>query len=484
MTEPNPNVHGLVLAGGSGMRFWPLSREMSPKQLLTIFGSESLIRQAIARLEVRVPADHIHLVSNERLAEELRNHLLGSEREYGEIRYVVEPVGRNTLPAIALAAAVIAREDPKAVVVVLPSDHVVEQDGRWEETLDAAIDLAANGFLVTIGLKPTRPETGFGYIEAGEVIEGKSDNARHIARFVEKPDLARATEFCESGKHMWNSGMFAFRADVILAEVEKHTPEIAEVVKELAALPTSEWLSDRGMKRFGALEAVSIDVGVMEKSDKGAVVCAALDWHDVGSLTALAELGVPDCDGNVTRGNTVTVDSHNSIVWGDRRMVAALGLEDTIIIDTHDATLVCPKDRCQDVRKVVEVLKERGSEEAVTHRTMRRPWGSWTVIEQGPGFKIKMIEVKPGARLSSQEHQHRSEHWVILSGTARIERGDEEMVLHPNESTYIPASTTHRLENTGKIPLRLIEVQNGEYLEEDDIIRLADEYEREKKPWA
>lgn len=484
MTESNRNVHGLVLAGGSGMRFWPLSREMNPKQLLTIFGSESLIRQAITRLEVRVPADRIHLVSNERLAEELRNHLLGSEREYSKIGYIVEPVGRNTLPAIALAAAVVERDDPGAVVVVLPSDHVVEQDGRWEETLDAAIDLAADGFLVTIGLRPLRPETGFGYIETGDAIEGKSDRARHIARFVEKPDLTRAKEFCESGRHLWNSGMFAFRTDVILAEVAKHAPDIAEVASELAALPTSEWLSDSGMRRFGALPSVSIDTGVMEKSDKGAVVCAELDWHDVGSLTALAELVEADADGNVTRGNVVTVDSHNSIVWGDRRVVATLGLEDTVVIDTHDATLVCPKDRCQDVRKVVEVLKERGREEAISHRTMQRPWGSWTIIEQGQGFKIKMIEVKPGARLSSQQHQHRSEHWVVLSGTARIERGDEEIILHPNESTYIPASMAHRLENTGKIQLRLIEVQNGEYLEEDDIIRLADEYDRENKPWA
>lgn len=483
MAESTPSVHGLVLAGGAGMRFWPLSREMSPKQLLTIFGSESLIKQAIARLETRVPAERVHIVTNERLAEGLRDHLLGGDQSYSKIRYVIEPVGRNTLPAIALAAACIVKDDPDAVLVVLPSDHVVEQGEHWTETLDLAIDLAADGYLVTFGLKPTRPETGFGYIEVGDAIEGKDSRARLIARFSEKPDAEVAKRFVESGTHLWNSGMFAFRADAILAETAARLPEVAAMATELAGLPTSGLLTEEIRNRFGALPTISIDNGVMEHSDKGAVVHAELDWHDVGSFTALAELVEPDDRGNVVHGKAVSVDSQDSIIWADKRVVAALGLKDMVVVDTHDATLICPKDRCQDVRQVVEVLKSKGAEEALNHRTVQRPWGSYTVLETGPGFKIKMIEIKPKARLSEQIHHHRSEHWVVLSGAARVERDGKEILLHPNESTYIPVSTAHRLENPGIISLRLIEVQNGEYLEEDDLIRLSDEYERDKKPW-
>jgi len=465
------------------MRFWPLSRELSPKQLLTIFGSESLIRQAINRLEARIPASRIHLVTNERLAEELRNHLLGGDESYGKIHYVVEPAGRNTAAAIALGAAKIHASDPDAVLAVFPSDHVVDEGEEWTRALDLALELAADGYLATIGLSPRRPETGFGYIEVGDPVEGKDERARTVRSFSEKPELETARRFCESGNHLWNSGMFAFRADVLLAETERHLPEVAKIASELAALPISEWLSEEMRARFGALPSVSIDKGVIEKSDKVAVVCAELGWHDVGSFTSLAELERPDESGNVVHGSAVAVDTSDSILWGDRRIVAALGLKDIVVVDTPDATLICPKDRCQDVRRVVEVLKEKGATEALSHRMVQRPWGTYTVMEEGPGFKIKMIEIKPKARLSQQVHHHRSEHWVILSGTARVERGGEEIMLHPNESTYIPVSTPHRLENPGKIPVRLIEVQNGEYLEEDDLIRLSDEYDREKKPW-
>ncbi len=483
MSIQEGHAYGLVLAGGSGMRFWPLSRELSPKQLLTVFGSESLIRQAISRLEARIPANRINLITNERLAEELRNHLLGSDESYNKIHYIVEPVGRNTGPAIALAAASLLRKDPQAILIVFPSDHVVEEGEEWTRALDMAIELAADGHLVTIGLRPTRPETGFGYIELGEAIEGKDERARRVRCFSEKPDLEVAKSFCESGKHLWNSGMFAFRADALLCEVVNYLPDLAALVDELAGLPTSEWLTEEMRARFGALPPVSIDKGVLEKSDNVTVVCADLAWHDVGSFTSLAELEEADEQGNVIHGNAISVDSENTILWGDKRIIAALGLRDLVVVDTPDATLICPKDRCQDVRKVVEVLKAKGANEALSHRMVQRPWGSYTVMEEGPGFKIKMIEIKPKARLSQQIHHHRSEHWVILSGTARVQRGDEEIMLHPNESTYIPVSTSHRLENPGKIPVRLIEVQNGEYLEEDDLIRLSDEYDREKKPW-
>lgn len=483
MTETKRTVHGLVLAGGAGMRFWPLSRELSPKQLLTVFGSESLMRQAISRLTVRAPLENIHLVTNERLAEELRNHLLGSDSTYRELGYFIEPVGRNTGPAIALAAACLEETNPGAVLVVLPSDHVVAQGDEWTNTLDLVIELAADGFLVTIGLEPKRPETGFGYIEVGEAIEGSGERARHVCRFSEKPDRAVAEQFCASGRHLWNSGMFAFRSDVIMTEFDRHLPDVARTARGFAAMPTAEWFAEESRERFSALPSVSIDKGVMERADRVAVVCADLDWHDVGTFTALADLAEADEHGNVIRGNAISVDSENSILWADKRIVAALGLKDMVIVDTADATLVCAKDRCQDVRKVVEELKARGAEEALSHKTVERPWGSYTVMEQGPGFKIKMIEVKPQARLSEQVHHHRSEHWIVLSGTAEVERGGETVLLHPRESTDIPTSTPHRLANPGKIEVRLIEVQNGEYLEEDDLIRLDDEYEREKRPW-
>ncbi|MBS3909162.1 MAG: mannose-1-phosphate guanylyltransferase/mannose-6-phosphate isomerase [Actinobacteria bacterium] len=475
------NLYGVILAGGAGTRFWPLSREMSPKQLLRVFGAESLIWQTIKRLLPLIPQEQVYVVANNKLVEEIRTHLITEKEPFKNVGYLVEPHARNTAPAIGLAAVHLLNINPDAVMAVLPSDHLLGNPDEFLSVLTSAEELASAGYLVTLGLKPSRPETGFGYIKLGARLQGHGETypSYAVERFVEKPDRETAELYVRAGDYFWNSGMFVFKASTVLDEIERLMPELYSLLMRFKELSLNEWNSEKTKELFCEAESTSIDYGVMEKSDKVAVVPVELDWVDVGSLTAIGDFLKKDERGNAIAGNVIDIDSEDSIVFGENRLVATLGLKDTVVIDTHDATLVCSKDRAQDVRKVVDVLKARNAEEYLVHRTMYRPWGCYTLLERGPGFKIKVIEVKPGERLSLQMHHHRSEHWVVIAGTATVTRGGEVFNVHVNESTFIPPSTMHRLENPGMIPLKIIEVQNGEYLEEDDIMRTEDDYARQ-----
>lgn len=487
MNDESQHLYAVILAGGSGARFWPLSRELTPKQLLTIFGTESLIAQAVHRIlpVVDSHASSVTIVTNERVLGELRNDLAGNkDRALREIDYMLEPAPRNTAPAIALAAAVLEAKDPEAIMIVLPSDHILDDGDEWRAVMASAVALAEASKLVTVGLQPTRPETGYGYIESAEELpEFSVDDVvpRRVARFVEKPDLETARGFLETGRFFWNGGMFVMRAAQVLDELASASEDGAAIVhacRHLALTPREEWAGDEARGKFLELPEVSIDRALMERSPNVAVIPADLGWNDVGSLLALETLVGPDERGNVRVGRGVDVESSDCVVYSTDRLVATLGLEDLLVIDTADATLVCPKDRAQDVRLVVDALRAVGAGEVVQARTSQRPWGSWTTLLEGQNFRIKLIEVNPGAKLSLQKHHHRSEHWVVVSGSALATRGDESYEVHVNESTIIPIGERHRLENCGLVPLRVIEVQVGEYVGEDDIVRLQDEYER------
>lgn len=465
----------MILGGGAGTRLWPLSRELSPKQLLKLFGTDSLIQQTINRLLRIVPEEKIYIVTSGRLLDEIRNHLVSSFPARKKVRYIVEPAPRNTAPAVLLAAYRLHRQDENAVLGVFPSDHYIEKDDALIEAITQAIPVAQAGYLVTFGLKPDRPETGFGYIETGEPI--KNTGALKARRFVEKPDRQTAEKFLASGRFYWNSGMFVFRADAVLEEARKYLPQAVEVIEEI------ERMSDEEKRRLAAdafcsIEPISIDYAIMEKSDRVAAIPVDLGWKDVGSLPALEEFYPKDEEGNVKVGNVEAVDTKDSILFSDSRLIAAVGVEDVMVIDTRDATLVCGKDSAQKVAEVVKRLKEKQADEYLSHRYSVRPWGSFVELVKGDNYQIKLIEVNPGMRLSEQMHNHRSEHWIFLQGTAKVYLDGKEHVLHANESIFIPMNTRHRLENPGKIPVKLIEVQSGEYLGEDDIVRFSDDYGR------
>lgn len=482
------HLHAVVLAGGSGQRFWPLSRELNPKQLLTMFGQESLIAQAIHRiLPFTGSGESVTVVTNEMLFDELRNHLTAQpDPELHAVRYLQEPLARNTAPAIALAAAVLEVRDPDAIMVVLPSDHLLEDGRVWSDCISAARSTAEAGYLVTIGIQPTRPETGYGYIRVGEPLPGLAAGSvtpHAAAEFVEKPDLARAAAYVESGRYVWNAGIFVMRASQVLEELTSaggDAARIAEVCRWFAVQPTEVQHGEAARERFSALPSLSIDYAVMERSRHVAVIPAPLDWNDVGSLLALADAAPADSLGTVRVGRGVDIDSRDSIVYSTDRLVATLGIEDLVVVDTADATLVLPKERVQDVRLVVEALKALGAPEVSQPKVSLRPWGSWTSLLRGEGFHIKLIEVRPGTRLSLQKHAHRSEHWIVLEGTATVVRGDDRIEVAANESVFIPVGAVHRLTNQAESTLRLIEVQVGEYVGEDDIVRLEDDWARER----
>ena len=488
--QTSPALYAAILAGGSGQRFWPLSRELNPKQLLSVFGTESLIAQAVHRILPFTASgpSGVRIVTNERLFDELRNHLTAQDDiALHNLEYLLEPAPRNTAPAIALAAATLELEDPEAIMVVLPSDHLLEDSQVWADALESASSLAREGYLVTIGITPARPETGYGYIRSGEALpehDRGSARALKAAEFVEKPDEARAVSFVESGQHFWNAGIFVMGATVVLDELsatDEDGARIAEVCRWLASQPRDTWEDEEARDRFEALPSVSIDTAVMERSSRVAVIRAPLHWSDVGSLLSLEDVAEPDECGNVRVGRGVDIGSSNSIVYSTDRLVATLGVDDLVIVDTSDATLVCRKDRVQDVRLVVEALKAIGAEEVTQPKVSMRPWGSWTSLLKTDYSQIKLLEVKPGMKLSLQRHHHRAEHWIVVAGTAMVTRDEEEVEVHVNESIFIPMGTTHRLENCGRVRLKVIEVQVGEYLGEDDIVRIEDDWERDKR---
>lgn len=488
-------VDAVILAGGSGQRFWPLSRELSPKQMLTVFGSTSLVSQAVHRVAPFVAHGAIHVVTSERLHDELRNHLLAQEGVAvgRELDFVVEPGARNTAPALALAAAIVVREDPDAMLVMLPSDHLIAENEAWRRTIAAGISAAQDGSLVTVGLVPTHPATGYGYIHRGEPAapdgpEGLYQPAR-VRSFVEKPDEDLAASFVAGGEHLWNSGMLIARADAILSELRsagrmKATERssagelIADAAEELAAMPATERLTDATRSLYGSLPAVSFDHAALEVSDRVLVIPSDLEWSDVGDLRAIEKLAAPDDRGNVVIGHALAVDSDHMTVYAPDRLVATLGVSDLMVVDTDDALLVAPRDRAQDVRLVVDVLAASGAPEIVESRESLRPWGSWRLLLEGPGYRVKRILVRPGMRLSLQSHEHRSEHWVVIAGSAFVECDGSAFEVPTGESAFIPVRMRHRLQNRGEEDLVVVEVAVGEYLSEDDIVRYDDDFGR------
>ena len=460
----------VILSGGSGTRLWPLSREAYPKQFLPLAGDTSMLQATWLRtapVAGRAPiivANEAHrFVAAEQLAQ------VGAQPQ----TILLEPVGRNTAPAIAVAALEAIADGSDPLLLVLPSDHVVADNSAFHAAVRAAAPAAAEGRLVTFGIVPTGPETGYGYIKAAA-----GDGVRAVERFVEKPDLTTAEGYVASGDYFWNSGMFLLRASAYLAELERLDPAMAAGCRAAhAAARRDADFTRLDAEAFSTLAGNSIDYAVMEHT--GAAVVLPLDagWSDVGSWSALRDVSARDADGNASRGDVISIDCRNSYAYA-RNLVAMVGLEDVIVVETDDAVLVAHADKVQQVKDVVARLKAEGRSEATWHRKVYRPWGAYDSIDHGERFQVKRITVKPGGTLSLQMHHHRAEHWVVVSGTAEVTRGEEVILLTENQSTYIPLGVTHRLRNPGKLPLELIEVQSGSYLGEDDIVRFEDTYGR------
>jgi len=468
-------MKALIMAGGQGTRFWPLSRELYPKQLLKLGDKHTLLQQTVLRLDPLIKPRDIYIITSGKLLVDIKSQLSEVDKGVLSGNIILEPGPRNTAPAVGLGALYMKKADPDSVMAVLPSDHLIKENKKFLATLKKAEALARKGYLVVFGIKPARPETGYGYIRLGKPLGGGSYK---VDSFVEKPDVKTAEGYVSSGEYLWNSGMFVWKAGTILDEMKEHMPGLHRSLMKIGRALGTGKESARLEEEFGAIKPQSIDYGVMEKSKNAAVIIADFPWSDLGSWDSIQDVMPADSEGNVTVGKVVNLGCKDTTVYADNRLVAAVGLTDMIVVDTPDATLVCRKDMAQKVKDVVGALKDRGFDEYITHKTVQRPWGAYTVLQTGPMYKIKRIEVKPGAKLSCQMHHHRSEHWIVVAGTATVTRGDDVFPVHVNESTYIPMSTRHRLENPGKVPLQIIEVQNGEYLEEDDITRFDDDYER------
>lgn len=461
----------VLLSGGSGTRLWPLSREAYPKQFLSLAGEGTMLQETWQRVAGMTDAAPIVVANEEHrflAAEQLR--LVGVERA----TIVLEPVGRNTAPAIAAAAlqAMAAGDDP--LLLVLPSDHVVRDADAFRNAVATARPAAEDGALVTFGIRPNAPETGFGYIQS----DAGDDPVLRVLRFVEKPDAATAQRYLDAGDHYWNSGMFLFRASRYLEELERHRPDILAAVRRAfdAADRDGDFLR-LDKDAFAASPSDSIDYAVMEKTERAMVLPVDIGWSDVGSWSALWDVSEQDSDGNARHGDVIAVDSRNSYAYA-RRLVALVGVDDLVVVETDDAILVARKDRVQQVKDVVAKLKAEQRSHAVLHREVHRPWGSYDSVDVGDGFQVKRIKVKPGARLSLQSHKHRAEHWIVVRGTGRVTRDNDVFDLVANQSAYIPLGARHRLENPGAEVLELIEVQSGDYLGEDDIVRYEDVYGR------
>ena len=464
----------VIMAGGSGTRLWPLSRGNYPKQFLTLDGENTMLQNTVLRLasiEHKAPV----VICNEEhrflAAEQLR------QIKCEQSQILLEPVGRNTAPAIALAAlmAISTGEDP--LLLVLAADHVIKDQASFTNSVKQAKTLAEQGKLVTFGIVADKPETGYGYIKRGEVIN--QDSGFKVAEFVEKPGLATAKSYLESGDYYWNSGMFLFKASRYLEELRRHRPDIYEACEK--ALKVQE--IDLDFVRIDKVEFEkcpddSIDYAVMEKTTEAVVVPMDAGWNDIGGFSALWEISEKDEQGNAFAGDVVSSNTTNTLVLAEEKLVSTVGVSDLVIVNTKDAVLVAHKDKTQDVKKIVNELKSVERSEVSFHREVYRPWGKYDSIDNGERFQVKRITVKPGAKLSVQMHHHRAEHWIVVSGTAKVTNGDQELLLTENQSTYIPVGVIHALENPGKVPLELIEVQSGSYLGEDDIVRFEDKYGR------
>lgn len=471
----------VILSGGSGTRLWPLSRSNYPKQFLPITEERTLFQLTLERISnLNQSLINFHnpiIVTNDNhrfiVAEQLR-------QENVNAKILLEPVARNTAPAIAAAAqlALSYGEDP--VLLILAADHVIQQQDAFNQSIQVGLAAAEAGQLVTFGVVPTSPETGYGYIKAtGHIEKTQSTQAYPVEKFVEKPDLTTAQDYLAEGSYLWNSGMFMFKASVYLQELEKYNPAIAKNAQ--ASVQNSK--NDLDFIRldkdhFEQSPEDSIDYAVMEHTDKAVVVPLCADWNDVGAWKSVWEVSNKDTNGNVLRGDTITEGTTNSLVHAEHRLVSVLGLEDVVVIETSDAVLVANKHKVQDIKKIVEKLKNTHRSEIDQHRKVYRPWGSYDSINHGSRYQVKCIVVNPGQKLSLQMHHHRAEHWIVVNGTAKVRKGDETILLTENQSIYIPLGETHALENPGKVPLELIEVQSGSYLGEDDIVRFEDLYGR------
>ena len=466
-------LYPVILSGGSGTRLWPLSREHYPKQLLCLTGSRTLLQDTILRVEgVNAVANPL-LVCNEEHRFLVAEQIRGLGKAAAQI--ILEPVGKNTAPAATLAALALVEHDAQALMLLMPADHIIRDVAAFQRAVQAGTPLALAGKLVTFGIVPTAAETGYGYIRRGE--------ANRVAQFVEKPDVASAQRYLESGDYLWNGGIFLMRADVWLKEIGEQRPDILTACRAAfqgGKVDADFYRIDR--QQFATCPSDSIDYAVMEKTQHAAVVPLDAGWSDIGAWLALWQVCEHDADGNVTQGDVLTHQTRNALVISQHRLVATVGLEDVIVVETPDAVLVAHKDHTQDVREIVNRLKTSGRRtEHLAHRRVYRPWGSYEGVDGGERFQVKRLVVKPGATLSLQMHHHRAEHWVVVKGTARVTRGDEVFLLSENQSTYIPIGTRHRLENPGTIALEIIEVQSGAYLGEDDIVRFEDVYNRHKQ---
>ncbi|MGB8992795.1 MAG: mannose-1-phosphate guanylyltransferase/mannose-6-phosphate isomerase [Desulfobaccales bacterium] len=461
-------IYGVILAGGWGTRFWPLSRYEYPKQVLRLLGSESMLQSTVERLLPRIPPERLAVVTNASQAGLIHQEL--QKKGWDEVHIWVEPQGRNTAAAVGLAAVFLGEAAADAVMAVFPADHFIRDRARLLQALDLGAAWAQAGYLVTFGIPPTRPETGYGYIKQGSPLDGQG-GAYRVGRFIEKPPLARAREFLREGGYSWNSGIFLFRRDILLEAFSRYLPDMYGELTRLAK-DNSPPLEEV----YQHLTSISLDHGILEKAENVAVVPVEMGWNDVGTWEALHELFPRDDRDNVVLGRVIDQGSRECVFFAQNRLVATIGLEKTIVVDTPDATLVCHRDRAQEVKDLVSELHRQNLVESVHHTTVERPWGHYTVMDEGPGFKVKRIEVDPGKKLSLQMHQHRAEHWVVVSGTARVTLGQNVSLVADNQSVYIPPKTPHRLENPTVEPLKIIEVQTGGYLEEDDIMRLEDDY--------
>ena len=465
----------VILSGGSGTRLWPVSRESFPKQLWPLVSDRSMMQETVLRAVGPAFAQPNVVCNNEHrflIAEQLR------AAGVADARIVLEPVGRNSAPAIAAAAVLVAEDDPDTVLWMMAADASIADNEALQVALQAATAAARAGQIVTFGMKPTAPETGYGYIEIGAPLSEGGD-VFAVARFLEKPDAATAADFVAGGRHLWNSGMFVFTARTLLAELDRHAPDVLPAVRRSVAERKSDLDFIRlGVDAFTACPSISIDYAVAERTNKAAVVPADLGWSDVGSWSALWELGTKDENGNVALGDVVLEGAENCYVRSDGMLAAVVGLKDVVVVVTEDAVLAMDRGQAQDVKKIVERLKAAGRPEAVAHNRSYRPWGYYESLIQGDRFQVKRIVVTPGRQLSLQSHFHRAEHWVVVNGTARVTRDAETLIVRENESVYLPLGCVHRLENPGRIPLTLIEVQSGAYLGEDDIVRLEDTYGR------